>query len=184
MPMMNPRRPGGAAVLIQNSESTKSTPIAAENTNRIANRHARPWRTLNAIRLSVTTATQAHRSGSTRNRTARRGTNGTARMLATPATAVFAPIRLREIPIRSISKDSSGTVRLIPMPTIAMQAMAAAIGPDCDGSGRRARIGSDQFAQETPAELAVERDGKFRGEPVRDPVLQVLEDREGDDGQV
>jgi hypothetical protein len=114
--------------LIQNSDTTNNTPSAAENRKRIANHHAKRESALKAISDAVTTATAAQSSGSTPKRAASRGTKGTAIRLATPATAVLAPIIAVEMPIRFISRESRGIVRLIPIPTIAHAA---------DGCGER-----------------------------------------------
>jgi hypothetical protein len=75
--------------------------------------------------LATTSPTEAQSRGNTPKREARRGTKGTTTRLATPATAVLAPIQPPDSPMRSISRESSGIVRLKPTPTAAARETAA-----------------------------------------------------------
>src|SRR5829696_490544 len=106
--MTRPRRAGGAASLIQNSEITNNAPSAAENTNRTGNHHQKLNSSLKPTSDSAASAIDSHRNGSTPMRAASQGTKGMVTRLASPATAVLMPISVLETPIRSISSESSG----------------------------------------------------------------------------
>jgi hypothetical protein len=84
------------------------------------------------MRVTVTSPTESQSSRRTPAQAAKRGMKGTIRMLAMPAIAVFMPIMRFDTPIRSISKDRSGIVRLNPMPTAVTQAIAAAMAATCE----------------------------------------------------